>query len=215
MQTTQIAVIDDHTLIADAIKSIIDSKEDYQFYGGFGNSYDFEQCVVAGQQHPHVLLLDINLQKEDGIDLCKKYTQRYPDMRIIMITGLTQPAIVKNAMRTGASGFMLKNITREDMLQGIATVLNGDKYVHREIQQLIMADALYQHKSSDYIPKITRREKEVLQLIIKEMTTQEIAESLFISINTVETHRASLLQKTGSKNIAGLVKAAIEKGLAE
>ncbi len=214
MQTTQIAVIDDHTLIADAVKGIIESKEGYQFYGGFGNSYDFEQYVAAGN-HPHVLLLDINLQKEDGIGLCKKYTQRYSGMRIIMITGLTQPAIVKNAMRTGASGFMLKNITKEDMLQGIATVLNGDKYVHQEIQQLIIADALYQHKGSDYIPKITRREKEVLQLIIKEMTTQEIAESLFISINTVETHRASLLQKTGSKNIAGLVKAAIEKGLAE
>lgn len=214
MHTTQIAVIDDHTLIADAVKGIINSNEAYRFYGGFGNSYDFDAHVKDGQP-PHVLLLDINLQKEDGIDLCKKYTQRHPGMHIIMITGLTQPAIVKNALRTGASGFMLKNITKEDMLLGIATVLKGDKYVHQEIQQLIMADALYQHKGTDYIPKITRREKEVLQLIIKEMTTQEIAEALFISINTVETHRASLLQKTGSKNIAGLVKAAIEKGLAE
>lgn len=214
MPTNYIAVIDDHTLIADAIEGIIKDTEEYQFYGGFGNSYDFEQHV-AKHAPPQVLLLDINLHKEDGIELCKKYTQRFADMRIVMITGLTQPAIVKNAMRTGAVGFMLKNIAKDDMLAGIATVLRGEKYVHQEIQQLIVADALYQHKSSDYLPKLTRREKEVLQLIIKEMTTQEIAEALFISINTVETHRASLLQKTGAKNIAGLVKITIEKGLVE
>ena len=133
---------------------------------------------------------------------------------IIMITGLTQPAIVKSAMRTGAAGFMLKNIQKDEILKGLGTVLSGETYIHNEIQQLIVADALYHHRpAKDYLPKLTRREKEVLELIMKEMTTQEIAESLFISVNTVETHRASLLQKTGAKNIAGLVRAAIEKGL--
>lgn len=214
MYTKTIAVLDDHILIANAISDIIREHSDYIFYGGFPGSYEFEQAIVHNSL-PDILLLDINLQKEDGIELCKKYTTQYPDMKIIMITGLSQPAIVKNAMRTGASGFMLKNITKDDMLEGISTVLRGDKYVHQEIQQLIVNDALYRHKTSDYIPKLTRREKEVLQLIIKEMTTQEIADALFISINTVETHRASLLQKTGSKNIAGLVKVAIEKGLLE
>lgn len=214
MQDINIAVLDDHILIAQAIESIINSDSELRFYGGFSKSVDFEQHM-ATTTAPNVLLLDINLHKEDGIELCKRYTHSHPDMRIIMITGLTQPAIVKNAMRTGAAGFMLKNISKEDMLLGIATVLKGDKYVHQEIQQIIVNDALYLHRTNDYLPKLTRREKEVLQLIIKEMTTHEIAETLFISINTVETHRASLLQKTGSKNIAGLVKVAIEKGLTE
>lgn len=210
----KIAVIDDHILIADAIASLLANHTSYSFCGGFSNSYDFEEYAKINTI-PDVLFLDINLPKEDGIDLCKKFSSRYPKMHIIMITGLTQPAIVKSAMRTGASGFMLKNITQEEILSGLETVLKGEKYVHKEIQQLIVNDALYQHRANDYLPKLTRREKEVLQLIIKEMTTQEIATSLFISINTVETHRASLLQKTGSKNIAGLVKVAIEKGLAE
>lgn len=214
MNTKTIAVIDDHILIANAISDIIREHSDYIFFGGFSGSYEFEQAL-DNKDVPDILLLDINLQKEDGIELCKKFTTQYPDLKIIMITGLSQPAIVKSAMRTGAAGFMLKNITKDDMLTGISTVIRGDKYVHHEIQQLIVNDALYRHKTNDYLPKLTRREKEVLQLIIKQMTTQEIAEALFISINTVETHRASLLQKTGSKNIAGLVKAAIEKGLAE
>ncbi|MBW7914248.1 MAG: response regulator transcription factor [Taibaiella sp.] len=210
----KIAVLDDHTLIAEAISSLIADHPIYSFYGGFSNSYELEQNINQ-QGHPDVLLLDINLPKDDGIELCRKFIPRFPGMHIIMITGLTQPAIVKSAMRTGASGFMLKNITKDEIINGLDTVLRGEKYVHREIQQLIVNEALYQHRSTDYIPKLTRREKEVLQLIVQEMTTQEIAAKLYISINTVETHRASLLQKTGAKNIAGLVKVAIEKGLTD
>ncbi|MBL7719347.1 MAG: response regulator transcription factor [Flavipsychrobacter sp.] len=212
MSRITVAVLDDHQLIADAIAGIVNGQDDYTYWGGFVHSRDLDE-KIATHGAPDVLLLDINLNGEDGIELCKQYTRKHAGMKIAMITGLTQPAVVKNAMRTGANGFMLKNIAKDDLLQGIRTMMRGEQYIHEEIQKLIVADALYRHRPSDYVPKLSRREKEVLELIMKECTTQEIADTLFISVNTVETHRASLLQKTGAKNIAGLVKVAIEKGL--
>jgi DNA-binding NarL/FixJ family response regulator len=211
--TDSIAVIDDHFLIAEAIEKMILDNTAWQYYGGFANSRAFEQ-KLADHKAPEFLLLDINLQDEDGILLCKKYAKRFPGMKIIMLTGLGQPAIVKNAMKNGAKGFMLKNMQREELWECLDKVKQGDMYLHPQAERLILKQAvLGRVPGNDFIPKLSRREKEVLELILQEMTTQEIAATLFISVNTVETHRASLFSKTGSKNIAGLVKTAIEKGL--
>jgi len=117
-------------------------------------------------------------------------------------------------MRNGAHGFMLKNMQRTELWDCLEAIKNGNKYLHKDIEKVLLQNSLdITTAGSDYIPKLSRREKEVLELIMKEMTTQEIAGALFISVNTVETHRASLLTKLGVKNIAGLVKVAIEKGL--
>jgi DNA-binding NarL/FixJ family response regulator len=213
MTQTTIAVLDDHFLIANSIQHILSGHTDtYRFLGGFESSSAFMEFAQQ-EQVPDILLLDINLNGEDGVELSKKFKSALKGMAIIFLTGLTQPAIVKTAMRSGALGFMLKNISKNDLLEGLETVKAGTQYIHRDIQNLIVADALYQHKSTDYIPKFTRREREIMELLMQEKTTQEIADTLFISVNTVESHRASLLQKTGAKNIAGLVKVCIERGL--
>jgi len=210
-----IAVLDDHQLIAEAIEKIVHSNPSWSFAGGFNTSQQFRQHI---QQHgtPAFLLLDINLGGEDGIELCKLLSRQYPLLKIVMLTGLTQPAVVKNAMKSGAHGFMLKNMQRADLWDCLETVKNGNVYLHKDIEKVMLQNSLeIKTAGSGYIPKLTRREKEVLELIMKEMTTQEIADALFISVNTVETHRASLLSKLGAKNIAGLVKITIEKGLLE
>lgn len=213
MNRTSIAVLDDHFLIAHSIQHILSGYTDrYDFLGGFEISETFIDYATTTRV-PDILLLDINLNGEDGVELSKKFRNLFKTMRVIFLTGLTQPAIVKTAMRSGALGFMLKNISKDDLLEGLDTVKTGAQYIHRDIQNLIVADALYQHKSTDYIPKFTRREREIMELLMQEKTTQEIADMLFISVNTVESHRASLLQKTGAKNIAGLVKVCIERGL--
>lgn len=208
-----IAVLDDHFLIADAIEKMMLENSDYIFFGGFSKSNDLEKAIME-KQAPSFLLLDINLNGEDGIEVCKKYTKQFPAMKIIMLTGLNQPSIVKNAMKSGAKGFMLKNMQREEFWECIAQVNAGETYLHKEIEIIILQNSVHGKSKADaYLPKLSRREREVLELILKEMTTQEIADALFISVNTVETHRASLFTKTGARNIAGLVKITIEKGL--
>lgn len=208
-----IAVLDDHFLIADAIEKMVLENSSYAFFGGFAKSDELEEAI-SQQQTPSFLLLDINLNGEDGIELCKKYTKQFPAMKIVMLTGLNQPSIVKNAMKSGAKGFMLKNMQRDEFWECIAKINDGETYLHKEIEKIILQSSVHgKSKDESYLPKLSRREREVLELILKEMTTQEIADALFISVNTVETHRASLLTKTGARNIAGLVKIAIEKGL--
>ncbi len=208
-----IAVLDDHQLIAEAIETIVQSNPSWSFAGGFNTSQQFRQYIQENST-PAFLLLDINLGGEDGIDLCRQLSRQYPMLKIIILTGLTQPAVIKNAMRNGAHGFMLKNMQRTELWDCLEAIKNGNKYLHKDIEKVLLQNSLdITTAGSDYIPKLSRREKEVLELIMKEMTTQEIAGALFISVNTVETHRASLLTKLGVKNIAGLVKVAIEKGL--
>lgn len=210
-----IAVLDDHQLIAEAIEKIVQSNPSWSFTGGFNTSRQFLQHVQQSGA-PAFLLLDINLDGEDGIEFCKLLSRQYPMIKVIMLTGLTQPAVVKNAMKSGAHGFMLKNMQRSDLWDCLETIKNGNIYLHRDIEKILLQNKLdIKTPGSNYIPALSRREKEVLQLIMKEMTTQEIAGALFISVNTVETHRASLLSKLGAKNTAGLVKITIEKGLLE
>lgn len=208
-----VAVLDDHLLIADAIERMVIENKAYTYFGSFSKSSELENAIAANQT-PAYLLLDINLQGEDGIELCKKYTKQFPGMKIIMLTGLNQPSVVKNAIKSGAKGFMLKNMQQEEFWECIDKVGNGETYLHKEIEKIILQNSLHgKSKDDSYLPKLSRREREVLELILKEMTTQEIADALFISVNTVETHRASLFTKTGARNIAGLVKITIEKGL--
>lgn len=210
-----IAVLDDHFLIAEAIQKMVEDQSGWHFYGGFSDSTLFEDAVNR-LTPPTILLLDINLHNEDGLLLCKKYRTQFPVIKIIMLTGLSQTAIVKNAIKNGASGFMLKNMQRHEFWECVEKVMQGETYIHKEIEKLILNSSVSLNKTdNNYIPKLSRREKEVLQCIMNEQTTQEIANTLFITVNTVETHRASLLLKLGVKNIAGLVKVTIEKGILE
>lgn len=209
----RIAVLDDHSLIVDGIKSLLQHNTTYQFAGGFHSSSAFES-YIRNHSLPEFLLLDINLNGEDGMSLCKQFTKTYPELKIIMLTGLSEPAIIKNALKSGCAGFMLKNMKADELWECLAKVKAGEKYLHPEVEHILLQNAMDgKSKQNDFIPRLSRREKEVLELIVREHTTQEIADLLFISVNTVETHRASLLSKFGARNIAGLVREAVEKGL--
>ena len=134
-------------------------------------------------------------------------------MKVIMLTSFEETALVKTAIRNGADGYLLKDASEQDFLAAIDTVLKGEQYIQKSMQDLMLKEAMGQKKDNSYIPKLTRREKEILQLIIDEKTTQEIADTLFLSVSTVETHRMNLISKLGVKNVAGLVKLTLERGL--
>ncbi len=209
----RIVVLDDHSLIIDGIYSMCAGHPHYVVAGGFSSSAALNEYIHANSA-PEFLLLDINLNGEDGMQLCKSYSKSHPDMKVIMLTGLSEPAIIKSAVKSGCAGFMLKNMKADELWDCLARVQQGELHLHPDVERIMMSNAIAgKADTNSFIPRLSRREQEVLELIVQERTTQEIAEALFISVNTVETHRASLLTKTGARNIAGLVRIAIEKGL--
>ena len=150
---------------------------------------------------------------DDGLEALKAFKKKSPGMKVVMLTSFEETALVKTALRNGADGYLLKDASEQDFLSAVESVLKGEQYIQKSVQDLMLKEAMGQKKDTSYIPKLTRREKEILQLIVDEKTTQEIADTLFLSVSTVETHRMNLISKLGVKNVAGLVKLTLERGL--
>jgi DNA-binding NarL/FixJ family response regulator len=147
--------------------------------------------------------MDINLPDKSGIDLCKEVKTKYPAIHIVGLSSFSQQSFIQKMLDNGASGYVLKNATREELLEAIEAVMNGKRFLSDEA-------ALTIKKNEDSkIPVITRREKEVLTLIAEGLTNNEIGEKLFISTTTVDTHRKNLLSKFEVKNTASLIRMAM------
>lgn len=214
---TRILIADDHAMFADGISSILNNEDSIEVIGRCldGTSViDFLKSKAVD-----ILLLDVNLPGMNGIDVCKEVTKSHPETKVLAISMFNEESFVTEILNNGAMGYILKNTGREELLKAINTVLAGKSYFSDDVTQTIMKGLIKQRtaskKSEPELPKISRREKEVLGLIMKEFTTQEIANQLFISLKTVESHRSNLLAKLNARNTAGLVRIAMEKNLLE
>jgi DNA-binding NarL/FixJ family response regulator len=154
-------------------------------------------------QRPDIIFMDVNLPDLSGTELCKQIKQLYPSILIIGLSTFNQQPVVRNMMDNGASGYVLKNATKAELMNAISEVMAGKTYLSMEV-------AVSLRKQTDELPLVSRREKEVLLLIADGFTNAEIAEKLFISIPTVNSHRKSLLSKFGVNNTAGLIKLAVK-----
>lgn len=206
-----IAITDDHQMVMQGIETMLRYEPDMVI----SYKYNTVASTLEGlsKQQPNILLLDINLPDGNGIDLCKQLTGLYSNLKIIALSSFSEIAFVKRILGNGASGYLLKNTSKEELITAFKTVLDGGQYLQRDIQKKLLQSSLGQKKTASFMPKLTRREKEVLIAISNEMTTQEIADNLFVSVKTVETHRMNLISKLGARNSVGLVKIAMEKGL--
>jgi DNA-binding NarL/FixJ family response regulator len=207
----KVAITDDHPVVIDGLRAMLETEAGFEIVACYRNAGETEMYI--GDSHPDVLLLDINLPDKDGVQLCTELKKQWPAIRIIALTTFNQAAIVKNIMAKGADGYIVKSSNKAELIKALTTVVGGDEYLHPEILKVLLADTLHHRTSPGFIPKLTRREKEILKMIIDEMTTHEIADQLCLSPKTVESHRLNLIQKLGVRNTAGLVKIAIEKGL--
>ena len=206
-----IGIVDDHGIVLQGVSNIFASKIEYKVIFAINNLA--EANTTLEQIQPQILFLDINIKGDDGLEAVKVFKKKYVAMKVIMLTSFEETALVKTALRNGADGYLLKDASEQDFLDAIESVLKGEQYVQKSMQDLMLKEAMGQKKDTSYIPKLTRREKEILQLVVDEKTTQEMADILFLSVSTIETHRMNLISKLGVKNAAGLVKIAIEKGL--
>lgn len=211
----KIIIADDHQLFIDGIKSIIKSIKNLEICAEVNNGKQLLVCLST--QACDVILMDINMPDMDGIEATKEVKKLYPDIKIIMLTMYSSRDYIEKLLRVGADGYILKNTGKEELQKAIETVYRGESYFSVEVTERIM-EGLQKKKSAErnsFMVELTEREIDVLKLIVQELTTSEIAEKLFISTHTVETHRKNLISKLNVRNIAGLVKYAIQNGLVD
>jgi len=188
-------------MVIEGIRSLLQHQKDIEW---MGHAMNGASCMAFLQhQQPDVLLLDINLPDKSGIDLCKEIKARYPTIHIIGLSSFNQLSFIEKMMSNGASGYVLKNATQEELIDAIESVMTGRKFLSAEVSAIVK-------KADTKTPLVTRREKEVLSLIADGFTNNEIADKLFISTTTVDTHRQSLLAKFEVKNTATLIRVAMQ-----
>src|SRR5205809_1955074 len=169
-----IFIVDDHYMVIEGIRSLLQNEKDIEW---IGHAMNAASCLsFLHQRQPDVLLMDINLPDKSGIDLCKEVKEKYPSVFIIGLSTFDQQSFIQKMMDNGASGYVLKNATQEELMEAVQTVMKGKTYLSEEASQVLRKNA-----DAD-IPVLTRREKEVLELIADGLTNNEIAQKLFISV---------------------------------
>lgn len=197
-------IVDDHKMLVEGLTASINESGIARVSGC---SYSIAECRKALMiSVPDVILLDISLPDGNGIDFCAEVLRKYSGIKILVLTSHDEYSVAKRVMDNGASGYILKNALSEEVLAGVEAVMNGEIFLCDEIDILM-------NKRTEQPIWLTAREQELLRLIVDGNTNQEIADKVFLSIETIKTYRKNLILKLGVKNSMMLVKMAIEKKL--
>lgn len=213
MAIIKLAIIDDHEVIINGLQAMLSGCAQLKIIYTSNTANHLLSCLKVEQ--PDVLLMDIQMPEVSGIELCKQVHRQYPAMKIIAFSSFDDSHFVKQIIRNGASGYLLKNADQQSIVTAIENVVKGEEVIDEAIKKILIGESLTGHRRSLYDIPLTKREKEILKLIAAELSNQEIADKLFISLRTVETHRFNLTQKLDVKNAAGLVKEAMKRGLVD
>jgi two-component system, NarL family, response regulator NreC len=202
----RILVTDDHTILRTGLAALLEREEDMTAVGQAGTA---DQAVIKARDlQPDVILLDVVMPRKSGFDALPELRKVAPEARVIMLSMQTSPSSIRQALNSGAAGYVAKHASETDLLDAIRRVAAGSRYVDPELGgDLVVSDA------ASLTEPISERERDVLVLLTLGYTNQEIAAMLFISVRTVETHRAHIMQKLELKTRAELVLYALAKGL--
>ena len=216
MDKIRILLADDHTLIRSGIATLLQSIKDFSVVG---EAEDGEDAVhKTGELRPDVIVIDLSMPKLSGIEATKIIKKRYPETNVLVLTMHENEEYVYQILKSGASGYVLKSAGRDELAAAIRAAAKGEKYFSPKISQL-MAEGYVKRvekgpsDSTKGDVLLTRREREILALVADGMTNQQIAEQLFISPRTVDTHRTNIMQKLDIHDLANLVHYAIEHGI--
>ncbi len=202
----QVFIVDDHQMIIEGIHSLLEGEKEIEWMGSARTPEDL--MAFLKRALPDIILLDINLPQRSGLDLCLEIKQQYPGIRVIGLSTSDQPSVIRKMQDNGASGYLLKDAGKQEIMTALREVSRGKSFVSFSV-----AEVLKKKMPDDRLPAITRREKEVLEMIAEGLTNPEIATKLFLSIATVDSHRKNLLTKFNAKNTAALVKIAVSNHL--
>ena len=214
MEKIRILLADDHKIFRDGMKSLLQKEKDLQIVDEAQNGLDVIEKL--NNMDIDVVLMDIDMGVSNGLETTENIKKQFPDVKVLILSMLELHEYIIKALEAGATGYIHKNAGIDEVLSAIRSVAKGDSYFSKEVSSKIL-DYINKPKASTKrkdIP-LTAREIEVLKLIAEEYSNPEIANKLYISIRTVDTHRRNLLEKLSAKNTAGLVKYAIKEGLLE
>jgi DNA-binding NarL/FixJ family response regulator len=222
MNPVRLLVVDDHKMIINGIRSMLQDVPDIQVVAE-ANDGDQALATIEQQQGVDVILMDIKMPNMNGIDATQAVVKRYPQTRVLALTMFDDDDYITSMLQAGATGYILKNTGRDELVEAIRRVSLGQPYFSKEVTSAVMSKYMARREGiggssrvSTLPPiELTNREIEILKLIALEMTNQEIADKLFISPRTVHSHRRNLMQKIGVKNTAGLVRYAINHQMIE
>ena len=199
----KIIIADDHLLIAETWATLINMDPEFEVVKVYDNTKNLVDEITA--VNPDIAILDINIHPFSGIEATKMIKKLAPGTKIIGVSMHNQPSFAKKMIRNGATGYVTKNSTKNEMYDAIRSVMKGEKYICAEIQKNITHQLLLDEEDNK-LSKLTEREIEIIKLIKDGYTNKEIAKTLFLSPRTVETHRARILKKLDIKNSLSLVK---------
>jgi two-component system response regulator NreC len=206
----RIVLIDDHAVVRSGLSLLLDAEEDIEVVGEGGSAKD--AVFRARALKPDVMLLDVVMPGESGIDVLPKVLKESPETRVLVLSMQDDPSYVREAFAAGASGYVLKEAVDEEVVAAVREIANGGRYVHPTLgARMVAAEA--QERAATEADPLSEREREVLRLLALGHTNQEIAENLYISVRTAESHRAHIMQKLHLTTRAELVRYALTHGL--
>jgi len=211
----RILIADDHQMIIDGIKGMLQQQDKYVITAEANDGQAALSLIAAAPQQYDLLLTDVSMPLVTGPELCVQVKALYPHIKVLMLSMYAGTSVVKEAIMAEADGYILKKAGKDEMLTALHRISEDGTYFSEEILPVIYRQYHKERQQNNHFTLLTSREKEVLDLIVKEMTSEEIAQKLFISKKTVDTHRAHLLEKSQSRSTIGLVKFAIKNGLAD
>lgn len=209
----RVLLVDDHTVVTEGIKLLLHDVGDIQCVAEARNGQS--ALEVLSKVKADVAMMDIEMPGMNGIKCTEIMAQRFPEVKVIAISIYTDYPHVQSMIKAGAKGYLLKNCGKLELEQCIRKVHAGGTFFSDDLTETLLSGMQGKtvKKDGQYLPSLSRREKEILRLILDEATTGEIADKLFISVGTVETHRHNMMNKLGVRNTAGLVRIAITHGL--
>jgi len=210
MSKIKVLIVDDHALLREGIRSLLASHDDIEIVGEATNGS--EALEKVREVAPDVILMDIAMPIMDGLEATRRIRKQNHNVRIIILTQYDRKDYVLSSIKSGASGFIPKNVIISELVSAIRTAHSGDAFLHPSVAKMVIEDYLRQVEPSPY-DRLTDREREVLKLVAEGLTNQEIANLLSVSVKTVLGHRTSLMEKLGIHNRTELIKYAIRKGL--
>lgn len=205
----KVYIVEDHTVVVEGLRALLQNETDITIAGSSGTAsacLEYFACNTAD-----VLLMDINLPDMSGVDLCQLIKTRHKEVMVLALSTFNQGIYMNKIMENGGSGYLLKNIARQELIDGIKTVCNGGVYFSFEAGKIYKSSL----EKSSHQPVLTRREKEIVKLIAEGFTNAQIAQQLFLSVDTVDTHRKNLYTKLNVKNTALLIRYALDNGMIE
>ncbi|MCD4834147.1 MAG: response regulator transcription factor [Bacteroidales bacterium] len=216
MDKIKIVLVDDHQMFRDGVKSVLSDEDNIEVIGEIGNGNDLYEVLKSIK--PDVIITDISMPEISGIDIAKYVSENYPEIKILILSMHSNEEFITKALSAGANGYLPKDTSMNELLEAINTIYTGDNYFNKEISDTILKSIINKSKSAKENAKnetLTKREKEIVNLVVDGLANKEIADKLFISVRTVDSHKNNIMQKLNLKSSVELVKYAIKNNLAK